>query len=125
MNNTLHAHVSTRAADCDGPVYDEWVVTYSDHERAEQVRAYFNGIMLGYDDAVNDFSDIHFMNRVFTNQCGPDAVHQMTIKVDDDGVEYHESTEEGYRAGTITWCRKDCDTSERSHRDVYAEQMGY
>jgi hypothetical protein len=114
MTNTLHAHVDTASADCDGPLYRSWVETFNDEEIAESHKE------------VNDFSDIHFMNRVFANQCGPYAVRQLRITVDDTGFEYHEVTDEGYRNGTVRWCHHDtCDPGERTHRDVYAEQMGY
>jgi len=126
MNNNLHAHVSTASADCDGPMYDSWVESFNEDERTEQVRAYFNGIVRGYDEPVNDFSDIHFMNRVLTSRCGPYAVGQMRVTMDEDGFEYHEQTEEGYRSGEVRWCRSEaCDPDARTHRDVFAEAMGY
>ena len=110
---TLHAHVETASADCDGPLYRSHVEQMNSDEIAESKKVY------------NDFSDIHFMNRVFTNHCGPYAVHQLTIKVDDDGFEWNEQTEEGYRSGQVRWCRDDCDLNEAWQRDVFAEQMGY
>lgn len=126
MTNTLHAHVSTAAADCDGPVYDSYVETFNYAEREAQVRAYFNGLMRGYDEPVNDFSDIDFMNRVFASKCGPYAVHQMRVTVDESGFDYHEQTEEGYRSGEVRWCRDEtCDRTRRTHRDVFAEAAGY
>jgi hypothetical protein len=113
--NTLHAHIDTAAADCDGPLYRSWVATFNDEERAERDAA----------QGINDFSDIHFMNRVLAGQCGPYAVRQLTVKIDESGFTYHEDTEEGYRSGEVRWCTDDCDTEERSQRDVYAEMMGY
>jgi len=111
---TLHAHVSTTSVDCDGPQHDSRVEVFNDDETAESRKE------------VNDFSDIHFMNRVFTNQCGPYAVRQMRVTVDDDGFEYTEETDEGYRAGEVRWCRNEhCDTTRRTHRDVFAEMAGY
>lgn len=116
MTISLHAHVSTAAADCDGPIYRDWVEPMNDDEIAEHVEA----------DGVNDFSDIHFMNRVFTSRCGPYAVHQMRVTVDEGGFEWNESTEEGYRSGEVRWCQdEDCDPNASSQRDVFAEQMGY
>lgn len=115
MDN-LHAHVSTASADCDGPMYRDWVEAPNDEEIAEHEAA----------QGVNDFSDIHFMNRVFTGQCGPYAVRQMRITLDDSGFEYREDTEEGYRSGEVRWCHdEDCDPNAYSQRDVFAEQMGY
>lgn len=114
-NNRLHAHVSTSAADCDGRVHNEYVATFSPDEIAERDAA----------DGVNDFSDIHFMQRVMMNVASPYAVHQMTVKVDEDGIDVNEQTEEGYRSANVRWCHDDCDTDERGHRDEYAEMMGY
>lgn len=113
MTNTLHAHVETASADCDGPLYRHWVEEFNSDEIAESKKD------------VNDFSDIHFMNRVFTNNCGPYAVNMMTVKVDDEGFEWQEQTEEGYRSGHVIWCRDDCDLGERGQRDVFAEAAGY
>ena len=114
--STLHAHVSTAAADCDGPIFRDYVVGLSEEEIAEAVHA----------DGVNDFSEIHFMNRVFANLCGPFAVYQMRVVVDDSGFEWNETTDEGYRNGEVRWCRTaDCDPNAYSQRDVYAEMMGY
>lgn len=113
MNNNLHAHVSTSSADCDGPQYNSFVEVFNDEEVAESMKE------------VNDFSEITFMNRVLTNRCSPYAVHQMRVTMDDEGFEWHEDTEEGYRAGEVKWCRDDCDTDERHHRDVFAESMNY
>ena len=116
MTTNLHAHVSTASADCDGPIYRDYVTSLNDAELAEHADA--NG--------VNDFHEIHIMNLVFTNHCGPYAVHQLTVKVDDDCFEWNEQTEEGYRAGEVRWCRDaDCDPNAASQRDVYAEMMGY
>ena len=115
MTNNIHAHVSTASADCDGPQYSSRVEVFNDEERAEQERA----------QGVNDFSDIHFMERVFMSVASPYAVHQMTVKVDEEGIDVHEQTEEGYRSAEVRWCRDDCDLEETSYRDVYAEMMNY
>lgn len=111
----IHAHVDTVSADCDGPMYRSYVETYSDVELDEQREA--NG--------VNDFSDIHFMERVLLSVASPYAAHQMTVKIDDDGIDVHEDTEEGFREANVRWCREDCNTAKRTQRDVFAEQMGY
>lgn len=117
MTNTLHAHVSTASADCDGPMYRDYVMGFSDDETKEHEDA----------DGVNDFSDIHFMERVMMSVASPYAVeHGMTVKVDDAGIEVHETTDEGYRRAEVVWCRdEDCDPNASSQRDVYAEMMGY
>jgi hypothetical protein len=116
MTNTLHAHVSTASSDCDGPFYREYVDTFNVTELEERAAA--NG--------VNDFSDIHFMNRVFTNNCGPYGVeHGMRITVTNDGFDWYEDTDEGCRSGEVRWCHEDCDPRAAWQRDVFAEQMGY
>ena len=113
----LHAHVDTASVDCDGPMYREYVVTPNDAEIAEHEEA----------QGINDFSDIHFMNRVFTSECSPYAVaYGMTVKVDEHGFTWNEATDEGHRSGEVRWCRdEDCDPRAQSQRDVYAEMMGY
>lgn len=115
MNKNLHAHVSTASADCDGPMYRNYVEVFNDAEIAETEAA----------QGVNDFSDIHFMQRVMMNVASPYAVHQMTVKVDEQGIEVSEQTEEGYRNASVVWCRDECDTEFHSQRDVYAEAMNY
>jgi hypothetical protein len=109
---TLHAHVETVSADCDGPMYRSYIERFNADETEESGKVY------------NDFSDLNFMNRVFTNHCGPYAVYQMTVKVDNDGFEWNESTEEGHRSGHVEWCRDECE-DYNSQRDVFAEQMNY
>jgi hypothetical protein len=111
----LHAHVDRSSADCDGPMYDSHVETYNDDEIAEAVKA--NGI--------NDFSEIHFRERVLTSNISVYSCMQGTLEVSENGFSWNESTEEGYRTAHVRWCRDDCDTDERSHRDVYAEMMNY
>lgn len=119
MTNTLHAHVSSTSVDCDGPIHRSHIDRFNDDENAEHLAAEAKG-------GVNDFSDIHFMNRVFTNNCGPFAVEAMTITMDKDSVEWNERTDEGYRAGTITWCNEICDDGRyNTYRDVRAEEAGY
>lgn len=111
---TLHAHVSTTARDCDGTYDHAYVVTFNDDETAESQKD------------VNDFSGIHFMNRVMSLVASPYACQfGMTVKVDDDGIEVHENTEEGYRQASVRWCHEDCDTDARSQRDHAAEAAGY
>lgn len=112
----LHAHVDRSSRDCDGPMYDSYVVAFNEAEIAERDQS----------GGVNDFSDIHFMNRVFVNEAGPYAVSQASITIDEQGFEYHEDTDEGYRKSSVRWCEdEDCDPNFTSHRDVFAEMMGY
>lgn len=112
---TLHAHIDTASRDCDGLYTRDYVMTFNDAEVEESKKD------------VNDFSDIHFMNRVMTNIASPYAVeHGMTVKVDDAGIEVHEVTDEGYREATVRWCRdEDCEVAEWSFRDHTAEAAGY
>lgn len=111
----LHAHVSTTAVDCDGPLHRDYTVGFNDDEVAAREAA----------QGINDFSDIDFMQRVMMSVASPYAVHQMTVKVDDSGIDVHEHTEEGYRAAWVVWCHDECDLDYHSQRDVFAEQMGY
>lgn len=105
MDNTdrtirdLHAHVSREARDCDGFHGRDYIERVNDDEIAESVKA--NGI--------NDFSDIHFMDRVFVSCCSPYAVQfGMRVTVTDAGFDWTEDTEEGFRAGEVRWCWDDC-----------------
>ena len=108
MTTTLHAHVATAAADCDGPFYRDYVTTMTEDERT------------------GEFGDIEFMNRVLTNHCSPYAIsHGLRMTATEAGFEWKEDTDEGYRAGEVYWCRDECDEADYHQRDVYAEMMGY
>lgn len=112
----LHAHVSKSARDCDGPIYDEYIISLTDEERARSEAA--NG--------VNDFTDIEFRNRVLTSIVSVYATQQGRMDVNEGGFKWHEDTDEGYRAAEVVWCEDEsCDPAYTSHRDVYAEMMGY
>lgn len=117
MTNTLHAHVSTASADCDGPLYDEYVMTLNADEIAESEQEY------------NDFSDIHFRERVISSIMSLTGGGTLTTHGEFGGwverVEWSQQTEEGYRSAEAVFCEDDCDTGLTSHRDVYAEMMGY
>jgi hypothetical protein len=116
MTTTLHAHVSTAAADCDGPMYRTYVESLNDSERAMHDAA--NG--------VNDFHDIVFKERVLGNHVSfcPDG--SVRVNVRKEGFNMSEATEEGYRSADVRWCEDaDCDPNAASQRDVFAEQMGY
>lgn len=117
-NANLHAHISTASSDCDGPQYNEWVQTMNDDERAEDAVASKRGY--------NNFSDLQFKERILCNHVSLHSEFGVTVKGDADGFFMNEPTEEGYRSAEVRWCTdEDCDTDERSHRDVFAEQMGY
>lgn len=119
MTLSLHAHVSTASVGCDGPMYHDYVVVPNDDEFTESERA--NG--------VNDFSEIHFRQRVLSNCVSVYAVGSGGCKVEIEpsgDFMWHEGTDEGYRSGEAWFCDDDyCDTGQRSQRDVYAERMGY
>jgi len=116
MTTTLHAHVSTASADCDGPFYQEYVTELNDDERAMHEQA--NG--------VNDFHDLEFKARVLSNHVSFHSEAGVTVNVGQDGFSMHEQTDEGYRRADVTWCEDEaCDPNAASQRDVFAEQMGY
>lgn len=120
MTTNLHAHVSTFARDCDGGHGNEYTVGFNDEETAEHVA----GERRGY----NDFSDIHFMGRVMLSVASPYAVeYGMTVKVDSEGIDVHETTDEGFRGAEVRWCRNpDCDRDAQGPvYDEYAEMDGY
>lgn len=102
--------------DCDGLYHHDYVDTFNDDEIAERILT----------KGVNDFSDIHFMNRVMTNVASPYAVqYGMTVTVDDDGIEVNEATDEGFRQASVRWCSDECDETQTAFRDFTAESMGY
>lgn len=107
----LHAHVSTSSVDCDGPMYREYVETFNDAERAESGKAY------------NDFSDLHFKERILGNVVSFHGHGSVTFRP--EGFTFSEPTDEGYRSAEVRWCEDDCDTDAAWQRDVFAEQMGY
>lgn len=116
MTTSLHAHVSTASADCDGPMYREWVESLNDDEVAMHEKA----------QGVNDFHDLTFKERVLGNHVSFHSEFGVTVKVDAEGFTMSEQTDEGYRSAEVRWCEdEDCDPRAYSQRDVYAEMMGY
>ena len=113
MTTNLHAHVEHYSRDCDGPVSGSYVVTLSDEEIAEHVKA----------DGVNDFHDLHFKERVLGGIVSFHA--EAEVRIHAEGFSYSEPTDEGVRNVEVEWCEDDCDLSERSYRDYYAEAAGY
>jgi hypothetical protein len=113
----LHAHVDTYSRDCDGGHGNDYIMAFSDAEIAEREAA----------QGINDFSDIHFMQRVMMNVASPYAVeYGMTVKVDSEGIEVTEATDEGSRSANVRWCRDEhCDPNFHQVSDQYAEMMGY
>ena len=114
----LHAHISTAQSDCDGPTYDSYVLAMNEKELSGQ-------------DENNWFGDIEFMERVamhISNVYATQFGGSLEVSVFEDGskrFEWRETTEEGYSNKEATFCEDDCDLGETSHRDVFAEQMGY
>lgn len=116
MTNTIHAHVSTFARDCDGGHGNEYVTGFNDEEKKERENA--NG--------VNDFSDIHFMQRVMNSVASPYAVeYSMTVTVIPEGIDVHEQTDEGFRSAEVRWCHDDCEEGQGPVYDEYAQAAGY
>lgn len=109
----LHAHIDRATADCDGPMYDSYIVWLNDAEKAEHAEK----------DGVNDFYDLHFKERVLGNVVSFHA-EGASVKVEPDGFIWHRPTEEGYERTEVEWCEDSCEDIY-VHRDVYAEQMGY
>lgn len=115
-NINLHAHVSTSSRDCDGPMYREYVETLTDADRLAIVAA--NGI--------NDFTDLEFKARILSFHVSFHSEFGVTVRMDADGFQVSEPTDEGHRSSEVTWCENEgCDPNARWQRDVYAEAMGY
>lgn len=114
-DRNLHAHVETASVDCDGPLYRDHVEIYNEDELRERAEA----------QGINDFSEIHFRERVLLSCISVYSCEQGRLTVGDHGFDWHETTEEGHRSATVRWCWDDCDTDAAGQRDVYAEAMGY
>ena len=108
----LHAHVDSTTVDCDGPTHTTYSVGLNESEVAESQK---DG---------NDFSDIHFMHRVMMRVVSVFAIGA-TVRIDKNGFDYSEATEEGHIQVAVRWCASDCDLEMSSYRDVYAEGMNY
>lgn len=114
----LHAHISRSARDCDGQLDNEWVVSMNEEEVEESKQE------------VNDFSDIHFTERVVISISSLWSAEDAVIKIKQvDGqpfITYDEKTDEGGVSTEARFCTdEDCDPNEKSHRDHFAEAMGY
>jgi hypothetical protein len=114
MTSNLHAHVDTSSRDCDGPQYNSWVTSLNDDEIAEHEKA----------QGINDFHDLHFKARVLSHHVSFHAEGE--VHYYPEGFTVSEPHDEGYHNVEVRWCEdEDCDPNARSHRDVYAEMMGY
>ena|SRR6476646_8760161 len=109
MTNTLHAHVSTSSRDCDGGHGYDYIAGMNDDERAAED------------------SEWAFQHRILEGKVSLHSEFGMTLKVDSEGFEWHETTDEGYQAGEVRWCRDDCDVDGYRGQvyDQYAQMMGY
>ena len=111
-----HAHVSIASADCDGPRTSHHVTVMNDEEIAESGKAY------------NDFSEIHFRERVVGDAVSPTTYRDGqtgNLTIHEHGFEFHRDTDEGYHRVDVIWCEDDCDLGERGQRDYFAEAMNY
>lgn len=110
---SIHAHIDNASSDCDGPIYRSRIEVFNEDEIAESGKTY------------NDFSEIHFRERVLTSEVSVYSCENGTLQVSSGGFHWSEQTEEGYRSSDVRWCEDDCDLEEKSYRDVFAEQAGY
>lgn len=104
MSGTLHAHVETDSRDCDGRYTGGHVLEMTLQERCDAM------------------GDLHFKDRVLASVV---SLHSDgTLTVSEDGMSWHERTDEGYRDAEVRWCEDDCEDAswQRDHR---AEEMGY
>lgn len=108
-HNNLHAHVSTASADCDGPMYRDYVAEMNSNER---------------DD--DQYGDLVFKERMLGNRVSFHTEYEVSVTVKAGGFVTHEQTDEGYRSSDVTWCEDEtCDPNAYRQRDVFAERMGY
>jgi hypothetical protein len=106
---TIHAHVETSATDCDGPLYQSYIMQANE---GEDEYGFKSRILM----ALVSWS---YDNRVVFDSGEDDGFDWDSITVDYD----HD---EGHFHGEARTCRnEDCDPDARTQRDVYAEMMGY
>lgn len=105
-HHTVHAHVITRSRDCDGEYRSGHTVTLTSEERCDQ------------------FGDLTFKERVISSIISVHA-EDGSLTVRPHAVEWHEPTDEGYRASSVEWCEDDCADGRSWQRDHRAEAMGY
>lgn len=111
-----HAHIATSTADCDGPMHREYTVFVSDEAKAKSAAC----------DGINDFWEIDFRNDVLTSQVSLTTVEfGLRMTATEDGFEWVQPTDEGYRSGEVRWCDEESCSPTYSQRDVFAEMMGY
>lgn len=112
--SNLHAHVSTYAVDCDGPISRDYVRTMTPEEQN------------------SDHGDMDFRDRVLCSIVSTYTCWDGTLRVQSDEMngltktlDWTETTEEGGRTAHAQFCEDDCDTEESGYRDHRAESMGY
>lgn len=104
---SLHAHVTSRSRDCDGEYRSGY--TYP----------------LSIEEQNSDFTEIEFKERVIATVVSVFAVDG-TLSVSPNVVNWHETTDEGYRSSCIEWCEDEtCEASKSWQRDMSAEKAGY
>lgn len=103
--SNIHAHVSTSSRDCDGDYSGGHVDEMTLEERCDQ------------------FGDLHFRERVLGNVVTLHGYGE--LKVTPEGLEWHEQTDEGYRAASVRWCEDACADERPWQRDHRAEAAGY
>jgi hypothetical protein len=110
----LHAHIETAQRDCDGLYTSGYMMPLTNEEIEESKKE------------VNDFHEIHFMNRIMGLVACPYAILRATVKIDEDGIEVREDTEEGFRNTEVRWCKDEsCTEGSPWQRDHTAEAAGY
>ena len=108
MTNTLHAHVSTFARDCDGGHGSDYIAEMNDDERA------------------SEWPDLDFKARILSNHVSFHSEFGVEVKADSKGFQMWERTDEGHRGAEVRWCEDaTCDLSAGSVFDEYAEAAGY
>lgn len=117
--SAIHAHVSRHSSDCDGTYTSGWTMTMTAEEVVESQQD------------VNDFSDIHFTERVVcevVNAYSLIGTGDLRVTRFSDGdvrLSWSEATEEGFVNVEATICRDECPDSQPWQRDHAAEAAGY
>lgn len=95
---SIHAHVHSRAMDCDGLI----------------TRIYVMPFLPKADKSVEDFKAAVYSQFRFE-----------TVENNAYGFLAYEDTEEGYRSVSVEFCEHACNENESTYRDHRAELMGY
>lgn len=103
----FHAHVQTVSRDCDG-----------------EYRSGHTTDVMTVEEMLDAHGDYLFKKRVASWVVDLNSDGLLTVT--EDGLDWRQSTEEGYRTTDVTWCEDEGCVDQQSYwRDMTAERAGY